>query len=554
MVEEGAAVTQKLALGFFLLALVVGTALRLISVANKHTWDQDESILFLHATGRNDEFELLRNAGDYPFEFWSTVADWTPYITVTEPLNIPAVSYSMAFKDSHPPFYVWLLHLGMVAVGTHAWLGPALNLLLLVPLVLLVLLFARRLLGGWTAALTLTGIWYLRPAPVEALLTGRYYILLSLLALLVACLVWRGFYCAPARAHSWRQVALLAVVMAAGWLTHIYFPLVMAAAVLAVGLRWGPSRRLAGVLTSAIGGGVLFVLAFPQVFLLLSNLGDKRGVFDWRQIDDRLTTTVNETLALFVDGVRFDLTVSSFSRLVPWATLVLAAVVLVALLAYRRRTRLARWRAAALASESGWSAVYLWVFIVVVAGGQLALYMAFLSPDHAMSARYLTMPFVFLVFVPFLLARALPRRFQPVANAAIGVYAALSLLGAVQLTANGGVPAFPELQLAPDAQALAACDTIVTDNNYREIMLALALHLQPDDRVFAGRQDALLADPPTWLPELLEGGLYVTAGDQRSGTLANRDAILALLRAQGATVTRAAAPWIFETYVVAGGC
>lgn len=539
---------------FFIASLVVGLALRVTSISNKHTWDQDESILFLHATGRNDEFEILRNAHDYPFEDWSSVGEWLPYIVVTEPLNISAINYSMAFKDSHPPFYPWLLHMGMLVAGTQVWLGPVINLLLLVPLLILMLIFANHILENWSAALLLTSIWFLRPAPAEGMLTGRYYILLALLACAVAVLVWRRFYRAEAKPHTWRHVVLLAVVMVSGWLTHIYFPLVTVAALVSVGIRWGFSRRLAGVVAATLTSAVLFILAFPQVFLLLSNLNGMRGTFDWRRIDDRFSKLVNETLVLFTDSIQVDLTVSSFSRLIPWAVLLVIVSSVMIVVLYRARALIAAWWTAALSNESLSRLIYLWTFIFVVVGGQFVLYIAFISPDHAMSARYLTMPFVFLIFVPFLLFKMLPDRLRPIATLTVIFYAVGSFVNAAQLTVNGGLTVFPELQLAADTYALAECETIVTDNNYREIMLAMALHLQPEDRIFAGRHTTLLANTSVWLPELTQGGLYVTAWNQRNGTIEQHDAVINLLHAEGVTVRRVEAPWIFETYIVADGC
>jgi hypothetical protein len=542
---------HRLVLGFFIAAVVVGLALRLVSIANKHTWEQDEATFYLAAAVHQAEYHELRHEDLYPFERWSSGSDWIHFITLQEPFAFNKISYGLSLESDTPPLYIWLLHMWASVWGFHSWTGPTLNLVFTILLALLLAWFTQITLGNRLVTFGVVALWLLRPIPVDTLLLARHYTLLPLVTLLVAILIWRFLYRADAQPLKPLSALWLVLAIAAGYLTHYYFPLAVLAGCIALFLRYGFSKRLWQLVGAAFAALPILIVCHPYIFDQWTNMLNRRGSdFDFRTFDDRIANVIDSVLSMFFDGVNTHFAITSYSRLLLPALLLLLVVLGLVYFAIRNRARLQRYIAHLRSSERVNNQLYAWCFLLVLVGGQYLLYLSFFSPSHAITTRYLNLPWTFMVMLPFLITLLLPPRVRQWAFGLIGLYCIGVLVGAVALMLNGGVDAFPEHDLGQPG-VLAEYDTLLVDNEFRELMVPLSLHMQPEDSVYVRRQYLLIEQPETWLPRFAStGGLYVTVPDIFGGTTENRDTILAMMQACGLTGTRVPATWFFETYVV----
>jgi len=499
---------SRTALALLAAALVCGAGIRLVGMAVKQGYVHDETISYLAATGNQVNWASARDRLEYPFAAWAPVADWQRLYTSSEETTLRCIASDLTLQDTHPPLYFWLLHYAVAAFGIHPWTGPALNLVLALATVLALYGLAGAAgMRSYQAALA-SFIWAVSPAAVFTSAQARHYELFALTGL---AFVWLLIRAIDERAGGrLATFAALSVVTTLGLLTHFYFALVVASAVLAVLLTRATPRcrtALAIGLALIVGAGLLFAV-HPHFWRSFAWGRHMVVPFSWSEMPGRLRV-VAYTLGSFV----------TVSRRIATALVALLAAGVVSALALRRPSR--SWIA------RQWNDIGPRLRVVLASGGlllamQMAIYLSFLSPEHAFGLRYMSpvWPFlaigVTLVFtrmrghLPSLLAFALP---------------VLLLASSLAATLRYQGPAFRPMI---PTQIIHDADRILVDTSARGALLRVLLHARADTKVFAAEQAHLLSHTRDWLPQIRAGDLYVSMLPE-GNTLKMRQEIAALL-------------------------
>jgi hypothetical protein len=342
--------------------LAVGVGLRLESVRHKETPSHDESISFIAATCHQDAFER-----EAPVGRTVPAAEWQRFWDTGEgTFCFAAIGHGLAETDLHPPLYFWLLHVWSLIFGVGLTQGVWLNLLV-------VALTAAALFGlGRTAfrndveAGVLAALWVLSPATVAISTEARQY---DLFALVTVLFVWQVLRMTGRR----RDLVLLALATAAGMLTHYLFALVIAGAAVIVIARRTRLLATGGAVLAGLVLAALLQTGFTQSLETASNRGsgsDSTG--------DRIERVLN-TIGDYVTGHAI-----RHGKLVAIVMLLALAVLVIV----RRKQR------------EGWELPFMAVWL---GGGIALLYVAGLSPGHAMGVSYLAPAWPFVGAVAILL-------------------------------------------------------------------------------------------------------------------------------------------------------
>jgi hypothetical protein len=385
--------------------------------------------------------------------------------------------------------------------------GSLFNACIAVATTLVLAGFARWALGDHRAAAWVALLWAVSPHAVAEPLEARPYGLLALLSLVfIRLLVGLLERQRAGVVHP----ALLAAVTAAGALTHFLFVVVAAGGAVfaaATTLRRVPrgAARLATVAGSLALGAALTWAAHPDFWLSIARQRSAALAFAAAEIPGRLAQVAYTFGGFAAHGAAARAIVACAALAVIGAT---AAVVFGA-----RRTRLSLRERTVLA-------LLAWLATVIV-----ALYLAQVSPWHAMGPRYLSVVWPLLAFVPVWLFRALPPR------AAGGVLAALCLVaaagtGALVWRAHAARAAAP-----PQHALLAGADRVLVDSIARGVLPRVIPDLADASQVYAAPQAHMLAAPDEWAGAADVTSIYVSSGDYGNSG-AGRAAVTARLGGQ----------------------
>lgn len=183
-----------------------------------------------------------------------------------------------AAHDIHPPLYYWLLHGWLRLAGTSEAGVRFLSALLGVTLVALIYALGR-LLAGQRAGLVAALLAAISPFQVYYSQEARMYMLLAVLVatMFYAALRWAAAGMDRGWRPRWVWANLYILATAAGLYTHYAFPMVLAAANLAVlldiAIRWRTAaggQRLVRWLSTQLVVGVLFYPWLPTAYQQLT--------------------------------------------------------------------------------------------------------------------------------------------------------------------------------------------------------------------------------------------------------------------------------------------
>jgi hypothetical protein len=486
--------------GVIALALTLGLGLRITALPSIRTPRPDDAFSYLAATCHLRENGRLLWTKSAPFGRWEPAAAWQRLSSVEERFCFRAIGRDLARDDIHPPLYFWLLHLWIVAFGVSARAGPALNIVLFAITAVLLYRLARRAAAHRVAAALGVLLWSVGPSVLEVTLLSRPY---ELLALMTVALCWLLLLLSePERAPARRDHVPLALTAAAGMLTHYHFALAAAAgvAVACLRLRGTGRRRRLGLLGALVAGLLISLALHPPAGLeAWRNLPESPFPFSWTGAGNRARRTL-ETLGVF-GGF-------GATRLVWIGASVWAVVSLVRLARRPPGEPRARRESEGLLALTALSALLLGEIVV--------LYVTFVTPHHAMGARYLSMVW-------------------PLAAVVVGAALWRSRLGRLLAVALGaalllaGVDWRREKRAAAPGTVLIAPSTGPVLADGADIHLYRALwHVAPDVPVYAADVDRLRSDPDGWLSGLGDRATYVNLPGRRS--LEARELVLSTVR------------------------
>ena len=493
---------RALPLAILIVALVAGLGLRAVEIVHKVEFGHDETISYLSAAGNEVSYDTA--AGGVLTGRWVPASRWQAFLQKGPLLSYLRTRSDLAHDDMHPPLYFWLLHSWVYAIGLSPRSGPLLNVLLCVGTAVALFGLARRTLGDDTEASLVVALWLLSPVAIQITLLARMYELLALLAVLLLLAI--VVVTTPGRRLRRLDLVLLAAVTAAGCLTHYHFALVLLAAGLyAVMALWRDRAKLWRVAVACGAGVLAFLVLHPLFYLSVSSQRRAQVVpfsvaqLAWRQAQVVLNLAGFAGLRSSIGGL--------LARPLAWlleplrghalraaAAALLGVAVLIAILSIRR----VRAFVAGRLVRPGGRLTPIVVFLVVIGGSTVGLYLTFQSAPWEMTARYLATTWPLLAFVPILVARLFGRARTAVAVAFVVVVAASSVHQALTSSTTSRMPA-----------ATATAARVLVDTPTRGVLPRVVRHLPPDTLVYARWQRPLLKDT-AWLDALRPGDLYVS--------------------------------------------
>jgi hypothetical protein len=521
---------HRIALAVLVLAVLAGAALRVGATLPKQALTHDEAISYLAATCHQGEYQAITFGPRAPYGRWASAAEWQRLLQPEERGCLGRIAADLARFDIHPPLYFWLLHGWILLVGMSAWSGPLLNVVLAALGTLALHGLARRVLGDELPAAAVAFVWAVSPGVVAVFVEARQYELLALLTILLA---WQALRFCAADGGRRRDVAGLAVLTAAGLLTHYHFAIVVAgvAGLLAVRLARDARPRLVAGLSALAAGGVAFGLLHPGFWLAFATQRRQAGGFVAEQFPGRVDQAV-EAISGFLLPPQLAATPLRWpaAALIVGVSAWLGVAAVRATLASRGDEGAAPGdpRAAAASAGAPMLALLAWT-----GGVTLGLYGLFISHGLAMTPKYLAAVWPFLAFVPVLAALRLPGKARrALAVAGCACLTVLGTLAALELNTAGAPP--------PPGAAVVEAKSVIADNVARGIFPRVVWELSPRARVFAADQRDLLAHPERWSapagPAVLVTELPIS--DVRYGNSpALGERVVGALRRRGRAVT-----------------
>jgi 4-amino-4-deoxy-L-arabinose transferase-like glycosyltransferase len=527
--------TFRLAIVVLILGLAAGMLLRTEGMLLKHKLLHDEAISYIAATGHLNAYKAAAEGG--LTDRWVPAQQWKALMEPGAFWVFRGIESGLAHTDMHPPLYFWILHVWVTLFGVTLKGGIVLNMIIAALTGVSLFFLARRLLGNELEAAIVTAIWIVSPPVVATSMMARHYDLVALFTVLFALVIVKAADRArPLRA---RDLVLLAVVAAAGMLTHYQFALVLltgAAYALAVLVR-RDRKRLLKIIGGMLAGLPLFLVLDPTFYLSVLRHGQrphqltadvfvarfrlvrqslgsffgsevpdqKWSRWSWqtlsahlgswgspRRLPDRL---VGSWLGL-MQSLRRALTSGAAVKLTIALLLLFVVGLAIALLLPRWRPHARRYLAA-VDTKGMFPAAF---FLAGIAGSIIVMYLLVRSPF--IYDRYLAAAWPFLAFAPVLAARLLVGRWRYVAIAAF-------CLVFVVPPAMGRLHAFYDRTNPEQAVVLARADRFVIDDQSRG-NISRVMYWIPDDRlVYVSTLPQLLANKNAWLPALGPNDAYL---------------------------------------------
>lgn len=494
-----------LVIGTLVLALLLGTGLRIDSMRHKHGFHVDEWWSYETASGHLLDFSTQHGVSLYGR--WVPAREWKQQWKPASAVDFAQIAHDLGAHDVHPPLYFWALHVWMLLFGVRFWTGPLLNLLIDILTGAALFGLARRLLHDPLAAALVVLIWAVSPAVRVTSSMARMYPLLALFAVLF---VWMLVRAVDDHEHvglraSLPALALLTAATFGGMFSQYQFVLIVAGGALyaAVRLARADWRRCLGVLASLGVGLALVAIAQPSIVAQFRLEAHKaREPFTNAALAAKVNGTTDTVFGFFgfnktwltraidgpvrLGGILPSHRVSPFVFLVGWATVAL----LVAFIVPRSRAWLLR------RDRRGLLAL---VFLAWIAGTIIAQNLLFLAQPAVLSARYLAAAWPFFAFVPVLLGRALVPRAP---NALPAAFCLAFMVPATFAPVNVASTLGP-LRAVKDARR-AVVETTMPST------LPIALWCMPDNTmVYVDLAARLLTQPSRWLDPLSTGDYFV---------------------------------------------
>ncbi|UCC82798.1 MAG: glycosyltransferase family 39 protein [Gemmatimonadota bacterium] len=474
-----------------ILAIAAALALRFQAIGWKYTLTHDEGISYLAATCHQRAFH------ETDLRLRSVPAiEWKRFLQVEDRFCYGTISADLATYDIHPPLYFWMLHSWSLLFGVQLWTGPSLNSTLAVLTILALFGFARQVLKNDAEAVLVAFTYALSPAIASVSIEARQYDLLALLAVLLVWQTWR--VAGDAAGSRRRELAMLAAFAFAGSLTHYHFALVVVGCCVFLFARLKRKGLLRGL--GALGVGYLLGFLVYPPFGAFGQARRQAQPFDPAEIGERLRAVIST----------FEPTHYLFGAL---AALIVASVVArrvqhIPTIEYERET------------AAGWT--FPLIVFLGIGGAMIALYLAFLSPVHAMGPKYLSMAWPFFAFAPV----ALLRTFRWVGTPLTVYLYSMPLVFGFLLPFGFGSGGAKPLALEADAQL------VLIDNSEAGILPGIVWQLKDETPVIAAMEDSLLANVEVWLPHLDERNLYISHVSYRN-TLEKLRQLLGVIHGAG---------------------
>ena len=355
---------------------------------------------------------------------------------------------------------------------------------------------ARRALRSPIAAALVAFIWAVSPTVIPSTLIARQYDLLGLVSTL---LVYQVLRCTdPVKRPGFAQYALLTIATATALLTYYHVAILAVGCVLFIIVRlvWRDWRRTAYACTAMAVGLALFALAHPGFTRPL-----KAGKL-------RAQPATSEDVAKRTDNVMnrysmFCLNLHAFNhetkkRIRFWVCIAAAALTLTLfaeLLWHRRRNR-------GRPPPERLCGAYMLFFFLWAAAANIGLYVACVTPRHAMAAEHPSMVWPFFAFVPVILLRSL-RYIWPIAVIALCLTLAPAGLRQARLAYER------ERSVTVPTRLLDETQRVMIGKATRGWLPRFVWDIPDDVPVYAADSGFVIRHYREWVDQLEERNLYI---------------------------------------------
>ena len=454
-----------------ILLFISAGSVRLWKTFSLKTLTHDGSIALAAAAGQHNAFGFEFSSKGEILNRWTQARKWKRFLTIEHPFCFREIQSGLKNHDIHPPLYFWLLHVWMLICGTHAWTGPLLNIIL-ASLSAIVLFYIFRIFTKENlSALSVSLIWFACPPAMASSMMARQYDLLTLLGLI---LIWMVIRISDAektsRYYDW---GLIALISALGLLTHFHFLLLISGCGLFVSCKipaigWKKALTCFGAMAI---GCLLFYIIYGNPGKTFAQAKLQSQAYDSEQFSNRIEF-VWHSLSFFWGSSRIaEITTKIF----------LSGTIALLLLHILNVFKI--WTPRIIRSHYVFFPVLY--FFLWTTGITVGLYLSFVSPNHAISSRYLclTWPFFAGLFVSII--RFLPRYSNFIAysfGAFLIVTSAISNIDhdRVYTPDSDPIPTFKRV------------DAVIIDMPNRGYLFPAIFQLNDDQLVYVGRQKEIL--------------------------------------------------------------
>lgn len=502
--------TFKLTIVILFIAIVIGMFLRIEGASRIRTFSHDDAFTYLIALGHQDSYAKALNERR---GVWTSASEWKKIMQVSDRYCFKKIRdegidniVGKATADLSPPLYYWMLHVWSVWVGVALWTGASLNILIALLTALFLFILARDVLEDSNEAAFVVFLWFLSAGVITVTLQTRMY---EFLALLTVLLVWRIIRCSDLTTDfKFWDFLLLALIPAAGLLTHYYFLLVISGVVVfsIVRLANRDRYRLIKVILSIGAGHLIFFLFHPKFYLtfIASQQSGMLKSYDLYSFDNKilllkLEQILSNLLSFFVLRERS-------LKFIFLIGLLFFALWIIVMYSRKRSSVLKRIK------EVNLTGLYILFFFLWLSSGLIAIFLLGASPLHTMgNPRYLGIVWPFYAFIPVFILR-LFNKHQTSLIIVLCVSVILSSSMSVfdmDIVLSNRIFGTVDTRSPDPSSLLQDSDMIVVDTMERGTFTRIFWHVPDDKLIYVGPHEFLLANPGLWLNRLTNNSIVV---------------------------------------------
>jgi hypothetical protein len=473
---------------FFWMIVIFASVIliQVVSILNKVIITDDEGVSYIAATGHQEMYENQSPKGK-----WVDVADWKTLWKPDKTLCFGTIGKDLAAYDIHPPLYFWFLHIWVLIFNTTLLSGSFLNLLFFAGIFFCLIIAGLKIHNSFGLSLGTSFVWSVSPAVMEYMGESRPYALLALFTIVFLILIL-DLLQSNGNLKITGSIAI-ALIAAAGTLTHYYFALIIAGASLAVLAKCyysGAWKLFLRYITALFVSVLLFLMIHPYFYLSFVRQHDQAKRFIASELMHRIIDSAKSFNSYYFQGI--------FAK--PGFIVTVFLIMLLLVVYFIKPDFRARLKSGITYTQK----VVLFMFVFLSAS-IVGLYLAFISPPHAMTAKYLSMIHILIVLSTFIVLVQFNAKIQ---SALLILLCSWQLFMGI-LFINKEHNKFNAFRDSPERMRSYAKNLLV-DMDERTVLPSILWYFPDDTRVYVANQDSLLNKPEKWNNQLGDSFVYVS--------------------------------------------
>ena len=467
------------AIGFILIATSI--ALLAVQIANAVTIEHDDVVSVLAATCHQGLYEQSVPQGQ-----WVSANQWQHYWKIESVGCFGRIASDLANYDIHPPLYFWLLHLWLAALGVSFPGALTLNLFLNLLTAIGIFIACKSLEVSRHIGMVAAVLWFLNVSSLSAAGFVRQYSLVALVVTLLLIVTIRLI-----KRFTLQGAWLFFIAALLGMLTHYQFLIPLGSTVVVTSgilLRQRRIRETVWIQLICIAAAISFYVIHPAFLSSIAHYRAQAQGFSLDGFRPRIANvvwTLSAVLVPFASFVYSQLKQGIGSYQWPIFSFFALACLVAGLWSLRGPY-------AALREKGNLGRFVALRYLPILVGSMcgmaiFVLYFLFISPEHAMSSRYILFitPFLFVALGQFI------ERLTGHTRAAVIIGLLVWQFGGSTFYTSQYVL---DEQQAEAAFAQIAETPIVVDSVARGVLPQILWHVSSNNLVYADSQDDLLRE------------------------------------------------------------